>query len=44
MSSAAVFLHSLRDSGTDTSDSEQNYGLLRSDFSRKPSFAAVAGS
>ena len=39
-----VFVHSLRDSGTDTSDSEQNYGLLRSDFSRKPSFAAVAGS
>ncbi|KZF09498.1 hypothetical protein A2J03_02300 [Rhodococcus sp. EPR-157] len=39
-----VFVHSLRDSGTDASDSEQNYGLLRADFSRKPSFAVVQGS
>ncbi|SNT01541.1 hypothetical protein [Rhodococcoides kyotonense] len=39
-----VFVHSLRDSGTDAFDSEQNYGLLRSDFSRKPSFAVVQGS
>ncbi|MBY6413769.1 beta-galactosidase [Rhodococcus sp. BP-252] len=39
-----VFVHSLRDSGTDAFDAEQNYGLLRSDFSRKPSFAVVQGS
>lgn len=39
-----VFVHSLRDSGGDPFDSEQNYGLLRSDFSRKPSYPVVQGS
>ena len=39
-----VFVHALRDAGTDAFDSEQNYGLLRADFSRKPSFAVVQGS
>ncbi|MET0197935.1 MAG: beta-galactosidase [Rhodococcus fascians] len=39
-----VFVHALRDAGADAFDSEQNYGLLRADFSRKPSFAVVQGS
>ena len=34
----------VKDAGTDAFDSEQNYGLLRTDFSRKPSFAVVQGS
>lgn len=39
-----VFVHSLRDSGIDPADSEQNYGLLRSDFSAKPAYDVVRGS
>ncbi|MFY2791615.1 hypothetical protein [Rhodococcus sp. MALMAid1271] len=39
-----VFVHSLRDSGLDPADAEQNYGLLRFDFSHKPAFGVVRGS
>jgi hypothetical protein len=35
-----LFWYSFRDAGTDRSDVEQNFGLLRHDFSPKPSFAA----
>ncbi|WP_377450890.1 hypothetical protein [Rhodococcoides fascians] len=38
-----VFVHSLRDSGTDPADSEQNFGLLRADFTHKPAFDVVRG-
>ncbi|OZD44377.1 hypothetical protein CH252_02020 [Rhodococcus sp. 06-1477-1B] len=41
-----VFVHSLRDAGTDSdsdSDSEQNFGLLRADFTRQPAFDVVRG-
>lgn len=38
-----VFVHSLRDAGTGAFDPEQNYGLVRIDFSRKPSYAVVQG-
>lgn len=39
-----VFVHSLRDSGTDPADAEQNIGLLRADFTHKPTFDVVRGS
>jgi polysaccharide biosynthesis protein PslG len=35
-----IMIYSGRDLGTDTGDRENFYGLLRYDFSRKPSFAA----
>jgi hypothetical protein len=35
-----LFWYSFRDTGTNPGDLEQNFGLLRHDFSRKPSFAA----
>jgi hypothetical protein len=35
-----LFWYSLRDAGTNAGDLEQNFGLLRHDFSPKPSFAA----
>lgn len=35
-----LFWFSFRDAGTNTADREQNFGLLRYDFSPKPSFAA----
>ena len=38
-----VFVHSLRDAGTDPADSEQNFGLLRADFTHKPTFDVVRG-
>ncbi|OZD63141.1 hypothetical protein CH268_09380 [Rhodococcus sp. 06-1460-1B] len=38
-----VFVHSLRDSGTDPADAEQNFGLLRADFTHKPAFDVVRG-
>ncbi|WP_246240528.1 cellulase family glycosylhydrolase [Mycolicibacterium madagascariense] len=36
-----AFVYSLRDSGTDVSDPEQNFGILRHDLSPKPSYAVV---
>lgn len=36
-----AFVYSLRDAGTDPSDREQNFGLLRSDFSEKRSYSAI---
>lgn len=36
-----AFVYSLRDMGTDPSDREQNFGLLRRDFSAKPSYSAI---
>jgi hypothetical protein len=39
-----VFVHSLRDAGTDPADAEQNFGLLRADFTHKPAFDVVRGS
>ncbi|MEW1878613.1 hypothetical protein AB0O58_02845 [Rhodococcus sp. NPDC080181] len=41
-----VFVHSLRDSGTDPADPadpEQNFGLLRADFTHKSAFDVVRG-
>ncbi|MEP9390777.1 cellulase family glycosylhydrolase [Gordonia sp. VNK1] len=38
-----LFVYSLRDSGTNTADVEQNFGLLSSDWSTKPAFATVQG-
>ena len=38
---ATAFVFNLRDTGTDSDDIEQNFGLLRNDFSRKPAFDAV---
>ena len=38
-----VFVHSLGDAGTDSADSEQNFGLLRADFTHKPAFDVVRG-
>lgn len=35
---AAAFVYSIRDSGIDVAEIEQNFGLLRHDFSAKPSF------
>ncbi|MCX6467823.1 MAG: beta-xylosidase [Corynebacteriales bacterium] len=35
------FVYSLRDAGTDTSDVEDNFGLLRNDFSPKKAYGAV---
>jgi hypothetical protein len=35
-----LFWYSFRDAGTNAGDVEQNFGLLRHDFSPKPSFAA----
>ena len=36
----ALIVYNLRDKGTDPNDVEQGFGLVRSDFSPKPSFAA----
>jgi hypothetical protein len=36
-----AFVYSIRDSGTDASDPEQNFGILRHDLSPKPSYAVV---
>ncbi|GGG21774.1 hypothetical protein GCM10007304_39500 [Rhodococcoides trifolii] len=33
-----IFVHAIRDRGTDPAATEDNYGLLRKDFSRKPAF------
>ncbi len=38
-----AFVYSLRDSGTDPADPEQNFGILRHDLSPKPSYAVVKG-
>jgi hypothetical protein len=37
-----LFWYSARDTGTDRSDDEQNFGLLRHDGSAKPAYAALA--
>jgi len=34
------FLYSYRDNGTNASDREQNFGIVRHDWSRKPAYAA----
>jgi hypothetical protein len=39
-----LFWYSFRDAGTNPGDVEQNFGLLRHDFSPKPSFAAYQAS
>ncbi|MDT5074176.1 MAG: polysaccharide biosynthesis protein PslG [Mycobacterium sp.] len=36
-----AFVYSLRDSGIDRSDPEQNFGILRRDFLPKPAYAVV---
>lgn len=36
-----AFLYSIRDAGTDPSDREQNFGVLRKDFSAKAGYAAL---
>ena len=36
-----VLIYSIRDSGTDAADSEQNFGLLDFNFTPKPAFGAV---
>jgi hypothetical protein len=36
-----AFVYSIRDNGTDASDPEQNFGILRHDLSAKPSYAVV---
>jgi hypothetical protein len=36
-----ALIYSLRDSGSDIDDVNQNFGILRHDFSRKPSFSVV---
>lgn len=36
-----LFIYNGRDTGTDRSDPEQNFGLVRRDFSLKPAFSAV---
>lgn len=38
----ALFIYDLRDDGTNRAVREQNFGLLRRDFSRKPGYAAFA--
>ncbi|MDT5180647.1 MAG: polysaccharide biosynthesis protein PslG [Mycobacterium sp.] len=38
-----AFVYSIRDSGTDRSDPEQNFGILRRDFSPKPAYSVVRG-
>ena len=37
-----AIVYQLRDRGTSTSDSEQMFGLVRNDFTRKPYFQTVA--
>lgn len=37
-----LFIHSLRDSGTDPQDVEQNFGLLRDNWSQKPAFRTLS--
>ena len=37
-----LFIHSLRDAGTNSADREQNFGLLRNDWSQKPSYQTVS--
>jgi hypothetical protein len=39
-----VFFYAARDLGTDPTDREQNFGLLRRDFSPKPGWAALVES
>lgn len=36
-----AFVYSIRDSGTDAADPEQNFGILRHDFSTKPAYDVV---
>jgi hypothetical protein len=36
-----VFLYNARDSKTGSNDIEDNFGLLRSDFTQKPAYTAV---
>lgn len=36
-----AFVYSIRDDGTDTGDAEQNFGVLRHDFSPKPAYAVL---
>lgn len=38
-----AFVYSLRDSGTDAADPEQNFGILHHDLTAKPSYAVVRG-
>lgn len=38
-----AFVYSLRDSGTDPADPEQNFGLLRRDFTPKAAYGVVRG-
>jgi hypothetical protein len=40
--SGPLFWYSLRDAGTNLADREHNFGLIRRDFSAKPSMAAYA--
>jgi hypothetical protein len=40
--SGPLFWYSLRDAGTNLSDREHNFGLVRRDFAAKPSLAAYA--
>lgn len=37
-----AFVFNLRDAGPDPADIEQNFGMLRNDFSRKPAFDVLA--
>lgn len=37
-----VFVYAIRDAGEDSKDREDNFGLLRRDFSRKPAWDALA--
>jgi hypothetical protein len=34
----ALFVYNLRDKGTDRSDVEQGFGLVRRDFTHKPAY------
>jgi len=36
-----TFVYTIRDYGTGNADPEQNYGMLRTDFSAKPAYAAL---
>jgi polysaccharide biosynthesis protein PslG len=37
-----AFVYSIRDGGSDAADAEQNFGVLRRDFSPKPAYAVVS--
>jgi polysaccharide biosynthesis protein PslG len=36
-----VYVYTLRDSGTDLADPEQNFGVLRTDFTHKPAYGVI---